>query len=68
MDPSPEQLDRMRALVRAAMNEGAMGVGSSLIYAPAFFAETPELIALARERFPDQDWILGGAAFTFFGP
>jgi N-acyl-D-amino-acid deacylase len=49
VDPTPEQLDRMRALVRAAMNEGAMGVGSSLIYAPAFFAETPELIALARE-------------------
>ena len=33
--------------VRFAMNEGAMGVGSSLIYAPAFYAETPELIALA---------------------
>lgn len=49
VDPSPEQLDRMRALVRQAMNEGAMGVGSSLIYAPAFFAETPELIALATE-------------------
>jgi N-acyl-D-amino-acid deacylase len=40
---------RMRALVRAAMNEGAMGVGSSLIYAPANFAETPELVALAGE-------------------
>jgi len=49
VDPTPAQLDRMRALVREAMNEGAMGVGSSLIYAPAFFAETPELIALARE-------------------
>jgi N-acyl-D-amino-acid deacylase len=49
VDPSPAQLDRMRALVRQAMNEGAMGVGSSLIYAPAFFAETPELIALATE-------------------
>ncbi len=49
VDPKPEQLARMRALVRQAMNEGAMGVGSSLIYAPAFFAETPELAALATE-------------------
>ncbi|MBV8686260.1 MAG: D-aminoacylase [Alphaproteobacteria bacterium] len=49
VDPTPAQLDRMRPLVREAMNEGAMGVGSSLIYAPAYFAETPELTALARE-------------------
>jgi N-acyl-D-amino-acid deacylase len=49
VDPDPEQLRRMRALVREAMNEGAMGVGSSLIYAPATFAETAELTALARE-------------------
>ena len=49
VDPTPEQLQRMRALVRQSMNEGAMGVGSSLIYAPANFAETPELIALASE-------------------
>ena len=49
VDPTPEQLGRMRALVRQAMNEGAMGVGSSLIYAPAFYAETPELIALMQE-------------------
>jgi N-acyl-D-amino-acid deacylase len=49
VDPTPAQLDRMRALVREAMNEGAMGVGSSLIYAPDFFAETPELIALVTE-------------------
>jgi N-acyl-D-amino-acid deacylase len=49
VDPTPAQLDRMRALVRSAMNEGAMGLGSSLIYAPAYFAETPELIALASE-------------------
>ena len=47
IDPTPEQLARMQGLVRAAMNEGAMGVGSSLIYAPAAYAETPELIALA---------------------
>jgi N-acyl-D-amino-acid deacylase len=49
LDPTPEQLQRMRLLVRQAMDEGAMGVGSSLIYAPANFAETPELIALASE-------------------
>jgi N-acyl-D-amino-acid deacylase len=49
VDPSPAQLLRMRALVRQAMKEGAVGVGSSLIYAPATYAETPELIALAQE-------------------
>lgn len=48
VDPNPDQLARMQGLVRAAMNEGAMGLGSSLIYAPAFYAETPELIALAK--------------------
>lgn len=49
IDPDAEQLDRMRALVRQAMEEGALGVGSSLIYPPAIFAETDELVALARE-------------------
>ena len=49
VDPNPEQLQRMRVLVRQAMDEGAMGVGSSLIYAPANFAETAELVALASE-------------------
>ncbi len=49
IDPTPAQLARMRALVRQAMSEGAMGVGSSLIYAPAAYAETPELIALMQE-------------------
>ncbi|MBV9930747.1 MAG: D-aminoacylase [Alphaproteobacteria bacterium] len=49
VQPTPPQLDRMRALVREAMDEGAMGVGSSLIYAPASFAKTPELIALVAE-------------------
>ena len=47
VDPTPAQLAKMQNLVRAAMNEGAMGLGTSLIYAPATFAETPELIALA---------------------
>ncbi|HVQ06994.1 MAG TPA: D-aminoacylase [Allosphingosinicella sp.] len=49
VDPDPAQLARMRALVRQAMNEGAMGVGSSLIYAPGSFAETDELVALVSE-------------------
>jgi len=39
----------MRALVRQAMKEGALGVGSSLIYSPATYAETPELTALVSE-------------------
>ena len=45
---TPEELERMRSLVDAAMAEGALGVGSSLIYAPASFADTEELIALAE--------------------
>lgn len=44
--PTAEELQRMQALVRQAMEEGAMGVGSSLIYAPAFYAKTDELVAL----------------------
>ena len=46
--PSEEELDRMRGLVRQAMEEGALGVGSSLIYAPAFYAKTDELIELCQ--------------------
>lgn len=49
VDPTPEQLARMRALVRHAMDEGALGVGSSLIYAPGSYAETDELVALTSE-------------------
>ncbi|MES2002699.1 MAG: D-aminoacylase [Pseudomonadota bacterium] len=49
VDPDPAQLGRMRGLVRQAMEEGAMGVGSSLIYPPASFAETDELVALVTE-------------------
>ncbi|MFC3716357.1 amidohydrolase family protein [Luteimonas soli] len=48
VDPTPAQLARMQGLVREAMDEGALGVGSSLIYPPAAFAETPELVALAQ--------------------
>jgi N-acyl-D-amino-acid deacylase len=47
--PTPEELTRMRALVHQAMDEGALGVGSSLIYAPAFYAKTDELVALCEE-------------------
>jgi N-acyl-D-amino-acid deacylase len=52
VDLTPDQLKRMQALVRTAMNEGALGVGSSLIYAPASFAETPELVALMQAAAP----------------
>ena len=46
--PTPEELRRMTDLARQAMEEGAMGLSSALIYAPAFFAKTDELTALAR--------------------
>lgn len=47
--PTPAELDRMRALVRGAMQEGAIGLSTSLQYAPAPYAKTDELIALAAE-------------------
>jgi N-acyl-D-aspartate/D-glutamate deacylase len=46
--PTPEQLEAMRALVRREMEAGALGIGSSLIYAPAFYATTEELIELCK--------------------
>ncbi len=46
--PTAAELDSMRILVREAMEEGALGIGSSLIYAPAFYASTEELIALCE--------------------
>ena len=46
--PTSEELRKMRELVGQAMQEGALGLGSSLIYAPAFYAETEELVALAE--------------------
>ena len=46
--PTPDELKRMKELVRQAMEEGALGVGSSLIYAPAFYAKTDELIELCK--------------------
>jgi N-acyl-D-amino-acid deacylase len=47
--PTPGQLDHMKQLVRDGMKDGAVGVSSSLEYAPAPYAKTDELIALAAE-------------------
>jgi N-acyl-D-amino-acid deacylase len=47
--PTPEQLEQMKQLVREAMKDGAVGVSTSLEYAPAPYAKTDELIALAAE-------------------
>ncbi|NNL79983.1 MAG: amidohydrolase family protein, partial [Flavobacteriaceae bacterium] len=46
--PTAEELDRMKAHVKQAMEEGALGVGSSLIYAPAFYSSTEELVELCK--------------------
>jgi N-acyl-D-amino-acid deacylase len=46
--PSPAQLDQMRELVRKEMEAGALGIGTSLIYPPAFYARTEELIELCK--------------------
>lgn len=48
IDPNPAQLMEMKNQVRQAMDDGALGVGSSLIYPPAFFAKTEELIELCK--------------------
>jgi N-acyl-D-amino-acid deacylase len=48
-DPNPDELRRMRDLVGAAMRDGAVGLSTSLQYPPAPYAETEEIIALARE-------------------
>ncbi len=47
-EPTPDELDQMRALVREAMEDGALGVASSLMYPPGLFAKTDELIALSK--------------------
>lgn len=52
--PTPAELDAMRALVRQEMEAGALGIGSSLIYAPAIFASTEELIELCKAVAPYQ--------------
>ena len=48
IQPNAEQLQQMRDLVRKEMEAGALGIGSSLIYAPAFYAKTEELIELCK--------------------
>jgi N-acyl-D-amino-acid deacylase len=50
--PTPEELARMQALARQAMEEGALGIGSAIIYAPAFYAKTDELVALSKAVAP----------------
>ncbi len=50
--PTAAELDSMRALVKQAMEEGAFGIGSSLIYAPAFYASTDELVELCKVAAP----------------
>ncbi len=46
--PTPEELENMKALVHEGMEEGALGIGSSLIYAPAFYSSTEELIEISK--------------------
>lgn len=46
--PTPQELERMKALVRQAMEEGAVGLSSALIYAPGCYADTEELLELAK--------------------
>ncbi|MFV2015727.1 MAG: amidohydrolase family protein, partial [Candidatus Heimdallarchaeota archaeon] len=47
-EPNEEEMEKMKTLVEQAMQEGALGVGSSLIYPPAFYASTNELIELCK--------------------
>ena len=47
-EPTNQEMNKMKELVRQAMKEGAMGIGSSLIYAPAFYSSTEELIELCK--------------------
>ena len=51
-EPTPAELDTMRAVVRRAMEDGALGVASALIYPPGNFAGTAELIEMARAMAP----------------
>jgi N-acyl-D-amino-acid deacylase len=48
VQPTAQQLDQMRELVRKEMEAGALGIGTSLIYPPAFYAKTDELIELCK--------------------
>ncbi len=48
VQPTPEQMQQMRDLIEQEMRAGALGIGSSLIYAPAFYAKTEELIEMCK--------------------
>src|SRR5258706_5405143 len=50
--PTPAELDKMLALVKQSMEEGALGIGSALIYAPGFYAGTDELVELCKVAAP----------------
>jgi N-acyl-D-amino-acid deacylase len=50
--PTSAELDKMRTLTRQAMEEGAMGIGAALIYAPGFYAGTDELVELCKVAAP----------------
>src|SRR5687768_13886817 len=52
--PTSDEMERMRTLVRREMEDGALGIGSSLIYAPGFYARTEELIELCKAAAPYQ--------------
>ncbi len=54
VEATPEQTEAMRALVRSEMEAGALGIGSSLIYAPSVYASTEELIELCKAAAPYQ--------------
>jgi len=46
--PNPQELEQMKALVRQAMQQGALGMSTALIYPPGHYAKTEELIELAK--------------------
>jgi len=50
--PDSDEMKKMEDLTRKAMEEGALGIGSALIYAPGFYAQTPELIRLCKIAAP----------------
>jgi len=50
--PTPAELDKMKALVKQSMEEGALGIGAALIYAPGFYAGTDELVELCKVAAP----------------
>ncbi len=50
--PTQAELEKMKSLVRQAMEDGALGIGSALIYAPGFYASTDELIELCKTAAP----------------